>query len=141
MDSTTFTFTDWVVDLSRRGFEVLGASHAVPIQLWMRGPGDAVLHFLARGTRLTLRRYDARDLTALILRSSCDCEEHRTAGAGVRTVLAPGAVPVAEAVFDGAAELGWRSFEAGRVEVAFAAEVLLDLLPEVGVVRPGTAVA
>ena len=139
--ATTLSFTDWVADLARHGFEVLAATHAVPIQLWLRTADGAALHFLARGTRLTLRRYDERDLAALILRAACDCEEHRTAGAGVRTVLVPGAVPVAEAVFDGAAELGWRGYEAGRVDVWFAAEVFTGLLPEVGVAGPDTAVA
>lgn len=129
--STPLTLTTWLAELSRRGFDVLGA-HAVPVQLWLRAPGGRdVLHFLARGTRLTLRRYDAGDLTALILRSACDCEEHRTAGAGVRQVLAPGAVATAEAGFDGAAELGWRSYEAGLAGVPFAAEVFAGLLAEI----------
>ena len=86
------TFATWVADLSARGHTVLAATHAVPIQLWLREPGEpgSVLHFLARGTTVTLRRYAPTDLTTLLLRSECDCEEHRTAGAGTRTVLIGG---------------------------------------------------
>ncbi|RYU11956.1 hypothetical protein [Nocardioides iriomotensis] len=126
------TFATWVADLSARGHGVLAASHAVPIQLWLREPGDygSVLHFLARGTTVTLRRYAATDLTTLVLRSECDCEEHRTAGAGSRTVLTPGAVPVDEVVLDGAALFGWTGFEAGLLDVPTAAELFAELRHE-----------
>lgn len=130
--NATLTFAQWIAALSREGYGVLAASHAVPVQLWLQTGDGAVLHFLARGTRLTLRAYDEADLTALILRSECDCEEHRTAGAGVRTVLTPGAVPTAETAFDGATELGWTSVEAGLVDIAFAAEVFAALREEIG---------
>lgn len=140
-----FTFTEWLAALAREGHRVLAGSHAVPVRLWLQTVDGAVLHFLARGTRLTLREHRAADLTAMVLRSECDCEEHRTAGAGVRTVLRPGATPTASAVFDGARELGWTSVEAGFVDVAFAAEVLTALMTEIGrdVGRsaPGSAVA
>ena len=126
------TFATWVADLSARGHAVLAASHAVPIQLWLREPGDrgSVLHFLARGTTVTLRRYAATDLTTLVLRSECDCEEHRTAGAGSRTVLTPGAVPVDEVVLDGAAAFGWTGFEAGLLDVPTAAELFAEMRGE-----------
>jgi hypothetical protein len=126
------TFATWVADLSARGHAVLAASHAVPIQLWLREPGDrgSVLHFLARGTTVTLRRYAATDLTALVLRSECDCEEHRTAGAGSRTVLTPGAVPIDEVVLDGAAAFGWTGYEAGLLDVATAAELFAEMRHE-----------
>ncbi len=125
----SLTFATWVADLSARGHAVLAASHAVPVQLWLREPGDhgTVLHYLARGTRVTLRRYAATDLTALVLRAECDCEEHRTAGAGSRTVLTPGATPVAEVVLDGAKEFGWSGAEAGLMDVATAAELFEEL--------------
>ena len=128
----SLTFATWVADLSARGHSVLAASHAVPIQLWLREPGDhgSVLHFLARGTTVTLRRYAATDLTTLVLRSECDCEEHRTAGAGSRTVLTPGAVPVDEVVLDGAALFGWTGFEAGLLDVPTAAELFAELRHE-----------
>ncbi|MGZ5417354.1 MAG: hypothetical protein ACXWDI_09260 [Nocardioides sp.] len=128
MDTPDLTFPTWTTDLSRRGFGVLAASHAVPVQLWLVTPDDSILHLLARGTRVTLRAHAATDLTAMVLRSECDCEEHRTAGAGVRTVLAPGAQPLAEVVFDGAAERGWRGCEAGLLDVAAAAAIFESLL-------------
>lgn len=123
------TFATWVADLSARGYAVLAASHAVPVQLWLREPGErgSVLHFLARGTTVTLRRYDATGLTTLVLRSECDCEEHRTAGAGSRTVLTPGAVPVDEVVLDGAEAFGWTGIEAGLLDVPSAAELFAEL--------------
>lgn len=128
----SLTFATWVADLSARGHAVLAASHAVPIQLWLREPGEhgSVLHFVARGTRVTLRRYAATDLTTLVLRAECDCEEHRTAGAGRRTVLTPGATPVAEVVLDGAAAFGWSGIEAGLLDVPTAAELFDELRTE-----------
>ena len=128
MDTFPRTFSAWTAALRRRGFVVLPASHAVPVQLWLLTADGSALHLLARGTRLTLRRFAAHDLAALVLRSECDCEEHRAAGAAVRTVLAAGATPTAEAVFDGAARLGWRGYEAGLLDVATTAEVFEELL-------------
>ena len=130
MTTTPLTFAAWVAALSGRGHAVLAASHAVPVQLWLRPPDGSVLHFLARGTRVTLRRYAGSDLTSLVLRAECDCEEHRTAGAGSRTVLTPGAVPAAEVVFDGAAELGWSGIEAGRLDVPTAAAMFDEMLAQ-----------
>ena len=127
---TPRTFAAWVSSLSARGHSVLAASHAVPIQLWLRIPDGTVLHFLARGTRITLRQYAAADLTSLVLRSECDCEEHRTAGAGSRTVLTPGAAASAEVVFDGAAELGWTGIEAGLLDVPTAAGLFEEMAAE-----------
>ncbi|HET6651594.1 MAG TPA: hypothetical protein VFH10_03065 [Nocardioides sp.] len=124
---TPLTFAAWVGALSARGYSVLAASHAVPIQLWLRRDDGTALHFLARGTRVSLRRYDASDLTSLVLRSECDCEEHRTAGAGSRTVLNPGAVPSGEVVFDGAEALGWTGYEAGLLDVATAASMFDEM--------------
>ncbi len=127
---TPLTFAAWVGALSARGYSVLAASHAVPIQLWLRRDDGTALHFLARGTSVTLRRYDASDLTSLVLRSECDCEEHRTAGAGSRTVLNPGAVASGEVVFDGAAALGWTGYEAGLLDVATAAAMFDEMSAE-----------
>ncbi len=141
MDTPRLTFSTWTAALRRRGFVVLPASHAVPVQLWLTTPDGCALHFLARGTRLTLRRYAATDLAALVLRSECDCEEHRTAGAAVRTVLATGAAPAAEAVFDGADRRGWRGYEAGLLGVAAAAEIFEELLDTLAVSERAQAVA
>lgn len=136
---TPFTFTAWVASLSARGHSVLAASHAVPIQLWLRRQDGSVLHFLARGTRVSLRQYDAADLTSLVLRSECDCEEHRTAGAGARTVLRPGSVPSAELVFDGAETLGWTGYEAGLLDVATAAGMFEEMSGELAGALRATA--
>ena len=125
------TFAAWTSALTIRGFTVLPSSHAVPIELWLRTQRGDVLHLRARGTRVVLRHYSAAALAGLILRSECDCEEHRTAGAATRTTLAPGAVPLAETVYDGAGELGWVGYQAGLLDVPSAAVLLDRLLPEV----------
>jgi hypothetical protein len=124
------TFTAWSASLTARGFTVLPSSHAVPIELWLRTPHNEVLHLRARGTSVTLRRYAAASLAGLILRSECDCEEHRTAGATTRTTLMPGAVPLAEVVFDGRSELRWTGYEAGLLDIDTAAALFDRLLPE-----------
>ena len=77
---------------------------------------------------MVLRRYAGSDLTAMILRSACDCEEHRTAGASARTVLAPGSVPLDEAVLEGRATFGWSTYEAGLLDVPTAAGIFESLL-------------
>jgi len=128
---TPLTFAAWTAALTARGFTVLPSSHAVPIELWLRTPRNEVLHLRARGTSVTLRCYSASALAGLILRSECDCEEHRTAGAATRTTLTPGAVVLAEAVYDGAEELGWVGYQAGLLDVPSAAVLLDRLLPEV----------
>ena len=129
MTKPTLTFAAWTRALTVRGLSVLPSSHAVPVQLWVRDdPG--VLHFAARGTRVWLRRYDASDLTGLILRSECDCEEHRSAGAAQRTVLRPGAVPVAERVIEGLTQFGWTGIEAGLLDVPTAAALFDRLLSD-----------
>lgn len=128
----TFTFATWTRSLTARGFAVLSPSHAVPVSLWL-GAGDRVLHFSARGTRLRLTAYDRSDLTHLLLRSECDCEEHRLAGAAGRMVINPGAKQTAEVVFDGAATLGWTGHQAAVLPLAEAAgilEALLQQLPD-----------
>jgi hypothetical protein len=136
-------FTSWTADLTRRGFGVLSASHAVPVELWAVPPGDPgwVLQLRARGTRVALRRYAACDLATLVLRSECDCAEHRAAGASARTVLVPGAVPEAEVTYDGAARNAWRSHEAGLLRVDAAARIFEELLARLPVVARQAAVA
>lgn len=124
--ASPLTFAAWTTTLSRRGLGVLPSSHAVPVEIWARDQ-ESVLHFRARGTSVILRRYQASDLTGLILRAECDCEEHRMAGAGQRTVLRPGAAPSAEHRVDGASEFGWSGFEAGLIDVPTAA-ILFDRL-------------
>ena len=59
---TPLTFAAWTSALTIRGYTVLPASHAVPVELWLRTPRGEVLHFRARGTRVVLRRYTATAL-------------------------------------------------------------------------------
>jgi hypothetical protein len=122
------TFADWVGLLRAAGFTVLPQSHAVPVDLWLREPSGRILHLRARGTRVVLRAYEDSDLTTVLLRAECDCAEHRAAGAAGRSVLTPGAVPSAEAVYDGAAEAGWSGVEAGLLTVGDASGILVLLL-------------
>jgi hypothetical protein len=125
------TFAGWTRALSARGYGVLPASHAVPVSLWLRDDEAAdgrVLHFAARGTRLRLAVYRPSDLTTLILRAACDCEEHRQAGATGRVVLNPGAEPVEVHELDGAKVFGWRGHEAALLPLHETAGILESLL-------------
>ena len=130
MSTSSLTFAAWTTALTERGFTVLPSSHAVPAQLWVREREGGVLHFTARGTAVTLRRYRGNDLTGMILRAECDCEEHRAAGAGQRTVLVPGATPLAEQVIDGRSEFGWSGIEAGLLDVPSASTLFDSLLAD-----------
>ena len=136
---SSLTFASWTRALSARGFGVLPSSHAVPVSLWLRdgapenGPENGsengrVLHFGARGTRLRLAAYRSTDLTTLILRAACDCEEHRLAGAAGRIVLNPGAVPLEVHELDGASVFGWRGHEAALLSLQDAAGIFESLL-------------
>ncbi|HET6562169.1 MAG TPA: hypothetical protein VFG72_09860 [Marmoricola sp.] len=126
-DAPPLTFAGWTDDLRAQGFVVLPQSHAVPVDLWLREPTGRVLHLRARGTRVALRAYEGSDFTTVLLRAECDCEEHRTAGAAGRIALTPGAQPMAEAEYDGAAEAGWTGAAAGRLGVVEAAELFVLL--------------
>jgi len=131
---SSLDFTGWTRALGARGYAVLPTSHAVPVSLWLRDrdPSDGrVLHFYARGTRLRLAVYRPSDLTALILRAACDCEEHRQAGATGRVVLNPGAVPLEEHELDGASVFGWRGHEAALLPLQDAAGIFESLLARV----------
>ena len=137
-------FTSWTRALGARGYGVLPSSHAVPVSLWL-ADGDLrrgrVLHFSARGARLRLVAYRPSDLTTLILRAECDCEEHRLAGATGRIVLNPGAVPLEVHEFDGAATFGWVGHEAALLPLQETAGILETLLARLPVTRPGVAFA
>ncbi len=132
MSIPSLTLSAWTAALAERGLTVLPSSHAVPVQLWARDR-FGVLRFTAQGTRVRLRRYAAADLTGLILRAECDCEEHRTAGAEVRTVLVPGATPLAEEVIEGHHEFGWTGIEAGLLDIPTAAVLFDRLLAEMSI--------
>ena len=121
--------TSWTDVTHRLGIRVLPHSRFVPVDAWLhdpRSPGR-VLRLVARGTRVRLTAYDRGDLTTLLLRAECDCEEHRTAGASGRPALAPGSLPLAEAVYDGAARAGWSGVRAGLLRRDEVAPILVEL--------------
>jgi hypothetical protein len=121
-----------LASLAPLGFSVLPQSHLVPVDVWLREASGSVLHLSGRGTTLRLRSYDASDLTAVLLRSECDCRAHREAGAAHRVALSPGARPVSEAAYDGAARHGWTGVEAAVLRGEALAAVLRELLALVG---------
>lgn len=119
----------WSPRLAARGLVVLPQSHLVPVDVWLRRTADGtLLHLTGRGTTLRLRTYADSDLTVMLLRSECDCQSHREAGATHRVVLRPGAAPATEVAYDGAALHGWTGVEAARLGVAALAPVLDRLL-------------
>jgi hypothetical protein len=117
-----------LASLAPHGLTVLPQSHLVPVDVWLRDGAGALLHLRGRGTTLRLRAYDASDLTAVLLRSECDCRAHREAGAAHRVALRPGARPVSEAAYDGAARHGWSGVEAAMLRGEALADVLQELL-------------
>jgi hypothetical protein len=128
------TFATWSRALTARGYDVLPASHAVPVSLWIRDPAAGrVLHFAARGTRLRLHAYEPSDLTTLLLRAACDCEEHRLAGATGRVALNPGAVPLETHELDGAEVFGWTGHEAALLPLQETAGLFESLLGRLAV--------
>ena len=134
-------FPSWTRGLVARGYAVLPTSHAVPVSLWLHedgGTGERVLHFAARGTKLRLVAYRPSDLTTLILRAECDCEEHRLAGATGRVVLNPGAEALEVHELDGAAVFGWTGHEAALLPLEQTAGLLETLLARLS---PGRALA
>lgn len=128
--TTTVIAPSWTDVLSARGLRVIPPSHLVPIDVWLvsaRRP-SRVLRVTARGTRVRLRVHDRSDLTTLLVRAECDCEEHRQAGAAGRPALRPGAAPAVELVHDGAARAGWTGVAAGLLRPDQAAPVIEELL-------------
>lgn len=119
----------WAAALTRLHLRALPHSTYVPVDAWLADPlaPSRLLHLQARGTRVRLAVHDASDLTTLLLRAECDCEEHRQAGAAGRPALRPGASPLAEVVYDGAAEAGWTGVAGGRLRRDEVAPLLLDL--------------
>lgn len=126
---TTLLTTSWAHVLERHGLRVLPHSHFVPLDVWLVHPQAPrqLWRLLARGTSVRLTSYDRSDLTTLLLRAECDCEEHRLAGASGRPVLAPGTTPLAEAVYDGSSRAGWTGVRAGLLRRDEAAPILDEL--------------
>ena len=121
----------WHDVVTRRGLRVLPLSTVVPVDVWLADPRvpSRVMRLLARGTTVRLLRYDSSDLSALLLRSECDCEEHRLAGAAGRLALRPGAEPLEEVSYDGAARHGWTGVAAARLRLDEIAPILEELWP------------
>ncbi len=141
--TSTLHASSWADVLSARGLRVLPHSRFVPLDVWLVDPRDPsqLLHLLARGTRVRLAVYDRSDLTTLLLRAECDCEEHRLAGASGRPALRPGVTPVAEAVYDGAVRAGWSGIAAGLLRTEEVAPILDELYLELQQEAPALGVA
>jgi hypothetical protein len=125
--------SSWDDVLTTHHLTALPQTSFVPVDAWLvdqRAP-TRLLHLVARGTRVRLSVHDRSDLTTMLVRAECDCEEHRLAGAAGRLTLRPGAAPLAETVFDGAARAGWTGIAAGRLRPDEVAPVLAELLAAV----------
>jgi hypothetical protein len=120
----------WADLLASQGLRVLPQSHFVPIDAWLVDPRSPsrLLRLVARGTRVRLMVHETSDLTTMLVRAECDCEEHRQAGAAGRPTLRPGAHPLVELTYDGAQRAGWSGVAAGRLRPDQAAPVLDELL-------------
>ena len=134
--TTTVTIPSWGDVLAAHGLRALPQSQFVPVDAWLADPRSPsrVLRLTARGTRVRLTAYERSDLTTMLVRAECDCEEHRQAGAAGRVSLRPGAAPVADVVYDGADRAGWTGVAAGLMradEVAPVLDVLVRDLAEV----------
>ena len=115
--------TTWTADLAARGLTALPPSTAVPVELYAVLPDGDLLHFRARGTTVTLRRYAADDVSVVLPTAYAGTTPEALAVADVRAlpdavgagrVLLPAhARPVAEVAIDGTARFGWTGFEAG----------------------------
>jgi hypothetical protein len=123
---TTSLSSSWVHVLRAHGLRALPHSRFVPVDAWLvdlRSP-SLVLRLLARGTTVRLAAYERDDVTTLLLRAECDCEEHRLAGAAARAALRPAARPLTDAAYDGAARAGWTGVAAGLLRPDDVAPVL-----------------
>jgi hypothetical protein len=124
-------FASWARALSARGLQVVPPSHQVPVMLWALLPDGGALHFQCRGTTVTLSTYAESALVLVEPEPVCGCGCGMIAKAPrapPRLALRDSARPDQTAIFDGAAERGWRTVEAGRLRVAEAAEIFEDLL-------------
>ncbi|MGW0226892.1 hypothetical protein ACWDWO_01125 [Actinopolymorpha singaporensis] len=126
-------FAAWTRTLFDRGLRVVPPSHPVPVRLWALPPVGGLLHFRCHGTTVDLERYAEDDVLFADPAGHCDCGcgQHLPAPqAPPRLVLRAGAVAVDGARYDGAAEHGWRGYEAGLLSVDAAAELFERLLAE-----------
>lgn len=126
-------FAAWARALSARGLQVVPPSHQVPVVLWALLPDGGALHFQCRGTTVSLSIYAESALVLLEPESVCGCGCGMIAKAPAtppRLALRDGTSPDQTAVYDGAAERGWRTVEAGRLRVSEAAELFEQLLAQ-----------
>ncbi len=126
-------FAAWTRTLFDRGLRVVPPSHPAPVRLWALLPAGGLLHFRCHGTFVDLERYAEGDFLFADPAGRCDCGcgQHLPAPqAPPRLVLRTGARPVDGVRHDGAAEGGWRAYEAGLLSVDAAAEVFDRLLAE-----------
>ena len=127
-------------ELQRHGITLLPGSSTVPVELYALLADGRALHFLCRGTSVTLRLHDGADVAVAVgIREAVRTELPVTgevwfapgdvlASAGGRTVLTGS--PVAEAVLDGRERFGWTGHEAGLLRPAAALPLLLELLDD-----------
>jgi hypothetical protein len=130
----------WTTDLKHHGITLLPGSSTVPVEVYGLLPDGTALHFRCRGTSVTLRLYDAADVSVAVgVREPVRTELPVTgevwlapadvlASAGGRTVLT--GAPLAEAVLDGRERFGWTAHEAGLLRPAAAVPLLLELLDD-----------
>ena len=133
----------WIADLAARGLPAVAPTTAVPVELFALLPDGGLLHFRCRGTGVTLRRFNAEDVSVALPTAYAGTDPEALALADVRSLRAAGPVlpqgrvvipvaaePTTQAAIDGAERFGWTGFEAGRLSVAAAAALLDELLAE-----------
>src|SRR5688572_12293838 len=54
--------TTWIDHLATRGLTAVAPTTAVPVELFALLPAGGLLHFRCRGTVVSLRRFEARDV-------------------------------------------------------------------------------
>lgn len=127
-------FRSWTRTLADRGLRVIAPSHPAPIELWAELPGGDIVHFRCRGTGASLTRYAADDIVSVVPADDCACGCGRRTGPATvaRAITRPGVRPREIRRFDGRAERGWTSYEAGLLKVDEAAALFDRLLPQPG---------
>lgn len=114
--------------LVARGQRLLPGSHAVPVELLVALPDDAVARFTARGTSIRLSLFAADAVSSIELATECGCNQHHESAGPARTWLRGDAVPVLERVIDGRTAFGWTGHEAGLLRLADAVPYYFELL-------------
>jgi hypothetical protein len=132
----------WADELGRRGVRVLPPTTAVPVELYGLLPDGRALHFLCRGTSVSLRLYAAADVALAVGVREAVVTELPVTGevwlplaemVGAPGLAAPGravftGAPVASAGLDGRARFGWTGHEAGLLRGASALPLFVELL-------------